>query len=199
MKKVNNILIWVIALTVVITTASIVYNKNRNKEETNNDTGNSTNITSQNQTSIKEVNAAAQTTGFVLKDINGKTVKLSDFKGKVVIINFWAVWCVYSRQEMPEYEKTSKEMQGDRNIVLLTVNATDTEEDKEKTVKDFIKDKKYSLPVLLDVDGTVRDSYDLDVTFPTTIIIGRDGKQADKVFRGAVSIKTVVDFAKSIK
>src|SRR5438445_9990081 len=67
---------------------------------------------------FSEVKAAPE---FTLKDVNGNTVKLSDFRGKVVVLNFWATWCAPCKRELPDLVALSREM-ADRNVKFIGVS-----------------------------------------------------------------------------
>lgn len=107
---------------------------------------------------------------FNLKDINGKTVKLSDYKGKKVILNFWAVWCKYCLMEMPDFNELNKELVKDNNAVILAVDVQETEE----KVKEYLTSNNISLNVLMDTDGAVSRTYGVS-GYPTTFFINKDG------------------------
>lgn len=107
---------------------------------------------------------------FNLKDINGKTVKLSDYKGKKVILNFWAVWCKYCLMEMPDFNELNKELVKDNNAVILAVDVQETEE----KVKEYLTSNNISLNVLMDADGAVSRTYGVS-GYPTTFFINKDG------------------------
>ena len=104
---------------------------------------------------------------FTLKDLNGKDVSLSDYKGKIVLINFWATWCRYCDIEMPDLEKLNKE---NDDIVVLAVNVRESKDIVEK----YIKDGKYTFPVALDESGDVSIKY-LVSAFPTTYFVDKEG------------------------
>jgi peroxiredoxin len=107
---------------------------------------------------------------FTLKDLDGNDVKLSDYRGKIVILNFWATWCKYCVLEMPDLDELNKELKEGGDAVIITVN---TQESAEKA-RNFIESSGYSLTVLLDQDGSVTRSYGI-TGFPTTFIINKDG------------------------
>ncbi|MFC4767710.1 TlpA family protein disulfide reductase [Effusibacillus consociatus] len=114
---------------------------------------------------------------FALQDITGKTVKLSDLKGKPVLINFWASWCGPCRMEMPDLVKKSEAYKD--QIVFLGVNLTDTETDPEGPRK-FLKEFNVKYPNLLDQDGQVASLYQA-LGIPTTVTIGPDGIVVDRI------------------
>ncbi|PAB58385.1 TlpA family protein disulfide reductase [Anaeromicrobium sediminis] len=104
---------------------------------------------------------------FTLKDLNGKDVSLSDYKGKIVLINFWATWCAYCDMEMPDLEKLNKE---NDDLVVLAVNVREGKDIVEK----YIKEGKYTFPVALDESGDVSAKY-LVSAFPTTYFVDKEG------------------------
>lgn len=118
---------------------------------------------------------------FTLKDANGTQVKLSDYRGKVVLLNFWATWCGPCKIEIPwfmEFENQYK----DRGFAVLGVSM---DEDGWDAVKPYIAEKKINYRVLLGDDST-GDLYGGIESLPTTFVIDRDGRVAS-VHVGLVS------------
>jgi peroxiredoxin len=115
-------------------------------------------------TSIK-----VKATDFKLKDLNGKEVSLSDFKGKKVLLNFWATWCPPCKAEMPDIEKIYQETKNS-NLVILAVNLG---EDKQ-TVKSFMDKNKYNFNILLDSEQAAAIKYNI-VSIPTSFFIDENG------------------------
>jgi thiol-disulfide isomerase/thioredoxin len=111
---------------------------------------------------------------FRLKTLQGKTVSLADLRGKLVVVNFWGVWCGWCVKEMPDLQKLASAYAHDPQVSVLTI---DTDQDV-KTVEKFMAEKKFSLPVLLD-DGFVHRA-GIDV-FPTTWFLDRQGRIAFNV------------------
>lgn len=128
---------------------------------------------------------------FKLKDLNDKEVSLKEFKGKKVMINFWATWCGYCVQEMPYIQNVHNETK-DKDIVILAVNVG---ENKDK-VKKFIEKKGYDFPVVLDESQDVAQNYGVQ-GFPTTLFIdeegyvysGIQGPMTDDIMRKKLKIK----------
>ncbi len=117
--------------------------------------------------SAKELSGKAP--DFSTKTLTGETVKLSDYKGKVVMINFWASWCAPCRQEMPLLEEISKEMEK-AGFVLLGLNIDEEVSD----AKDFLKTSPVTFPILLDPEGKVAELYQVQ-TMPSSFFIDRKG------------------------
>ena len=86
----------------------------------------------------------------VLTDMSGKQVSLDSFKGKTVVLNFWATWCPPCRGEMPEFDELHKEFQKTGEAVLLAVNLTDGRRETPERVAEFLKETGYTMTVLLD-------------------------------------------------
>ncbi len=105
---------------------------------------------------------------FTLKALEGGKVTLSDLRGKVVLLDFWATWCPPCRKELPSIEKLHREFK-DKDLVVLGIDDEDS-----GTVKGFLKKNEYSIPVLLDSRQEVHRMYGARA-IPTVIVIGRDG------------------------
>jgi peroxiredoxin len=106
---------------------------------------------------------------FTLSDLSGKKVSLSQYRGKVVFLNFWATWCPPCRAEMPSMERLYQKLKGQGLVVL----AVDLQEDL-KSVQKFVAEHKLTFTVLLDSDGRVGTTYGAR-SIPTSYIVGRDG------------------------
>lgn len=107
---------------------------------------------------------------FTLKSRSGENIKLSELRGEVVMINFWASWCAPCRQEMPLLEDMYKKY-SDLGFVLLGVNV---EEDSSKA-SELLREVPVSFPVLYDNTNKVTKMYDV-VAMPSTVMVDRDGK-----------------------
>jgi len=123
---------------------------------------------------------------FKLKDLNGKEVSLSDFKGKKVLLNFWASWCPPCKAEMPDLEKLYQQTK-DSDLVILAVNLG---EDKT-TAKSFIENNKYNFTVLLDLDQGTANQYNI-VAIPTSFFIDKEGNIVS-TFKGGMTLEQMKD------
>ncbi|GGA71984.1 peroxiredoxin family protein [Ornithinibacillus halotolerans] len=122
---------------------------------------------------------------FQLQTLTGDTVKLSDFRGNRVMINFWATWCPPCRAEMPDMEKFHQ----DKDVVILAVNLTDTETSLEDVDK-FSDEYKLTFPVLLDENLDVATLYMVQ-PIPTTYMVDSEGIISYKAF-GAMNYDLMV-------
>jgi len=108
---------------------------------------------------------------FTLKDLDGNDVSLSDYRGKIVILNFWATWCVYCVEEMPDFNTVGKELSEAGDAVILAVNVQESHD----TVSKFIEENDIDLKILMDEDGKVSAETFGIYSYPTTFIINEDG------------------------
>lgn len=104
---------------------------------------------------------------FELKTLTGDTVKLSDYRGKKVMLNFWATWCPPCKEEMPDMEQLYQE--NGEEVVILAVNI-----DPQLNVQKFVSEMGITFPVLLDEKDEVNTKYQV-LTIPTTYFIDKQG------------------------
>jgi cytochrome c biogenesis protein CcmG, thiol:disulfide interchange protein DsbE len=102
----------------------------------------------------------------------GNDVRLSSYKGKVVVLNFWASWCTPCRTESPLLERWQRKL-SDRNATVVGVDVLDVEGDARAFVKQF----KLSYPQLRDADGAHLSDFDV-LQYPETVVLDRDGRIA---------------------
>ncbi len=112
-----------------------------------------------------------------LKDVKGKTVSSEDFKGKVVVLDFWATWCPPCREEIPGYIALQKKY-GKDGLVIVGVSVDDGERASEM-VQLFIKKVGVNYPIVMG-DADVAQSFGGIEMYPTTFIIDREGKIRDR-------------------
>ena len=118
---------------------------------------------------------------FELKTMTGQNFKLSDFKGRFVVLNFWATWCVPCIKEMPEFEKAHR-LSEKNNITIIGVNLGES----KNPVKKFIEDHRLSFPILLDGFGNTTEKYRVR-SLPVTYFISPDGIIRDEIFGGGLT------------
>ncbi len=110
---------------------------------------------------------------FTLTDLNGRPVKLSTWRGRPLIIDFWATWCPPCRKEVPELNAIYKKYRA-RGLVVLGVSVDKVQGDGVKSVRPFAREFKVSYPILMADDALV-EAMDLD-NIPTTLFINRKGE-----------------------
>ena len=129
-----------------------------------------TNVTSLMNTKLKPYKGEPKAHSVTLHDINGKLVSLTDYKGRVTVVNFWASWCPPCVHEIPSLNRLRSKMQGKR-FKLISINYAEPSE----KVKDFLRQVKVEFPVLLDTESKVSAQWNV-IAFPSTFIVGTDGK-----------------------
>lgn len=121
-------------------------------------------------------------TNFTLTDQNGKEHTLSDYKGQVVFLNFYATWCPPCKKELPDIEKLYKEFgSNEKEVVFLGLtnpkskDYPNNSDEDEEYIKTFLEDNQYTFPTLLDTTGDILQKYGISA-FPTTFVFDKNGK-----------------------
>ena len=163
---------WIIIAVVlvgVIAGASILYNKFSDEYE----------LPQPVQTTAESNNQSEQSSDaddytapdFTVLDYNGNQVKLSDFKGKPVVINFWATWCYYCKEEMPDFNDAFKKYP---DVEFLMVNATDGYQETVESAKKYMEEQNFDFNVYFDTESEAVNAYYVN-SFPTTFFIDAEG------------------------
>jgi len=105
-----------------------------------------------------------------LKDMNGKNISLSDFKGKIVFLNFWTTWCPTCRIEMPSMEKLHQKLKN-KDFAMVTINL----QESASQVKSFFEEFKLTFTALLDSTGEIGALFGIRA-IPTTYILDKTGR-----------------------
>jgi thiol-disulfide isomerase/thioredoxin len=105
-----------------------------------------------------------------LEDLEGRTHRLADYRGKVVLVNFWATWCAPCREEMPSLERLRSSLEG-RPFVVLAVNVAEG----GRVAGDFMKAMPLGFTVLLDRDGSTTRAWGARI-LPATYVLGTGGE-----------------------
>jgi thiol-disulfide isomerase/thioredoxin len=131
----------------------------------------------------------------VLPDLEGRTVRLSDFHGDVVVLNFWATWCPPCIDEMPSLEKLQRAL-GEKGLHVLAAAVDENLED----VARFREEYELSLPILHDRGGKTAHSFST-FKYPETYVVGRDGRLVAKVIgpRDWISPTVIREFVQLLR
>ncbi|WP_256213052.1 peroxiredoxin [Bacillus sp. OV322] len=116
--------------------------------------------------------AGDQAPDFELASFNGKKLKLSGFRGKTVILNFFTTWCPPCRSEIPEMQRFFQKNQN-RDITILAINLTANDRSLA-AVQDFVKNNNMTFPIALDKKGKIGSLYKV-YTIPTSYILDKNG------------------------
>jgi peroxiredoxin len=104
-----------------------------------------------------------------LSDLTGRPIRLRDFRGRVVLLNFWATWCAPCREEMPALETLAQEL-GPQGLAVVGVNAKES----RSKVEAFVREHGLRFPILLDPDGRAVEAYQV-FGLPATFVVDRRG------------------------
>ena len=142
--------------------------------------------TNQSANASEGINIGNRAIDFELQTLDGKIVKLSDLRGKPVLLNFWATWCGPCRFEMPFLQEVNDSYSA-KGLVLLAVDIGEN----SATVQKFMTDLNLSLTVPMDTTAKVAKSYGI-LNIPSTFIIDKDGIIRGKVV-GAFPNKAAIE------
>ncbi|MBC3898692.1 redoxin domain-containing protein [Acetobacterium malicum] len=119
---------------------------------------------------------------FTVTDEAGNPVKLSDFRGKPIVLNFWASWCPPCKSEMPHFNKLYSEKKDD--VVFLMVDYVDGERETTETGLQYVRDQGFDFPIYFDTEQEAAKAYEV-TSIPATFFINTDGKIVTS-FQGAI-------------
>ena len=123
------------------------------------------------------VTAGNEAPDFTLTDLTGERVTLSDFRGKVILLNFWGTFCPPYRAEMPALDRVYRELR-DRGFVVLAVSI----DRSERQVRSFIEEEKSTFPVLLDTEKKVYNGKYATFALPLSFLLDKKGQVVEKYF-----------------
>ena len=176
----KNIWKWILltALLVgLIVGASLLYNnllKDYKGDNLNPTTESSVSSETPAQSKVESEETAAtehSAPDFTVLDKDGKEVKLSNFKGKPVVINFWATWCYYCKEEMPDFNKAYEEFP---DVQFLMVNATDGVQETKEKAEAYVKENGFDFEVFFDTNREAVTNYQV-TGYPATFFVDADG------------------------
>ena len=171
--KILKLLIWVLAFAVVIVGASVLYNRLSAEVELGGVATVATEAAvAEDSTGETEEARGSEAPDFTVYDLEGNVHKLSDFRGKPVLLNFWASWCGPCQMEMPDFQKFY-ESHGDQ-VNFVIVNLTDGQQETVESASTFITEKGYTFPVYYDTDIDAAMKYGVN-TVPVSYFIDAEG------------------------
>ena len=132
---------------------------------------------------------------FELNTLDGKKIRLSELKGKKVIINLWATWCPPCKAEMPHMQNYYEKYATDANVEILAVNLTSLDRGVDK-LNEFVKDYGLTFPIPMDEKGVVGEMYQA-ITIPTSYMIDTKGRIQNKIV-GPMDEKMMKEFVSNL-
>jgi cytochrome c biogenesis protein CcmG, thiol:disulfide interchange protein DsbE len=171
--KNKNIIIWIIGFIIFFILVYLGYNElssRYNENEKNNNKGINENITTGEEGNKEDTKAKA--VDFTVYDEDGNEVKLSDYKGTPLVLNYWASWCGPCQSEMPLFKEANNKY-GD-NVKILMINMTDGQRETVESAKKYMVDNGYDMLTLYDTDLDFANKYNV-ASIPRTVFIDKDG------------------------
>lgn len=127
-------------------------------------------VTSDDSSQEDEIDYSAP--DFTVLDADENSVKLSDYFGRPIVLNFWASWCYYCKEEMPDFNQAYLD---NSDIQFMMVNVTDGSQETLSSVKKFIEDSEFEFPVFYDTELDAAITYGAS-GLPMTVFINKDGE-----------------------
>ena len=171
MKNTIKWIIIAVLLVGLLAGATVLYNKYSSEFDNSNLVDNETAETTEQATSETENQEKEEALDFTVTDYDGNQVNLTDYKGKPIVLNFWATWCYYCKVEMPDFNEAYKIYP---DVQILMVNATGTNGETVESAKAYVEQEKYEFPVLFDTGHEGLRKFGIS-SFPATIFIDKDG------------------------
>ncbi len=170
MKNSVKWIIIAISLVVLIGGATILYN-NLTEDFGGDSLLQNTTEANSNSNENSQSDEKIKAPDFTVLDYDGNEVKLSDYKGKPVVLNFWATWCFYCKEEMPDFNSAYAKYP---DVEFLMINATDGYQETMETAKKYYEDEGFDFNVYFDTNMEAVNNYGL-TGFPATFFIDEDG------------------------
>lgn len=188
MKKKIVFIISAVLAVVVFSVAIVLYKTLSPKisEKANNT---SSNIET-TETTSSEVAA-----DFTVCDAEGNTIKLSDFKGKGVVVNFWADWCSPCRQELPDFMQAYEKYKND--VIFMMVNVSCESDEQIQSILKFAEDNSYSFPIYFDKLQSASIAYGVR-TIPLSVFIDKNGNIVG-THNGVISRQILENYIQKIR
>lgn len=178
MKNAVKWIVLVLLLAAIIVGATMLYNKYK----------------SEYSDELPKAETTIKAPDFTVFDTEGKAVKLSDFRGKPVVLNFWATWCYYCKKEMPDFNAAAEKYP---EVEFLMVNATDGVQETEAKARQYVKENGYTFNVYFDTRMDAVYNYGVN-SFPTTYFIDENGNIVAGA-GGMIDAETLEDAIAKIK
>ena len=189
MKEYIKIIIYILIFVILIFACTKLYENLSN--DYNQDIILENSVSTENgnleKNNIEEEKIVEKAKDFSVTNQDGQIVKLSDYFGSPIVVNFWATWCSPCKSELPAFEELSKEYDG--KVKFMMGNLTDGYQETVELVKEFVNANNYTFPVFFDTEYSASSAYQTNY-IPETIFIDKDGNMVNKHI-GAMNKETL--------
>jgi len=193
--KKKNFVILTVAFVFLVIVASFLYKSLSSEFLPDSKVEITENTNAPDESKESEINDDKQLApDFKVVNKDGETVSFSDYKGKPMIINFWASWCGFCVKEFPAFENVYNEYKNDINFMMI--NVTDGQQETFEGAKSFIEDKGYTFPVYYDTELIPSNIYGA-YSIPITVLIDADGFYLG-THQGAMNEETLRAYAQEL-
>lgn len=177
-KTIISILLFVVFLVVAYTaysTLSDKYNTAEPESSSEDESSSEPESTSEDESSLEDKNSdLTMAPDFTVYDSNGNEIKLSDFIGKPIVLNFWASWCPPCKSEMPHFNEAYNELAEEKDVIFMMVDLADGVRETQADGQNYVDDQGYDFPVYFDNDQEAAYAYAIS-SIPTTLFINSEG------------------------
>jgi thiol-disulfide isomerase/thioredoxin len=195
MNKKTKTVLLIAAFALLIAIAVFAYYSLRQKVSPQNNIDVTQNEDEASQTGHDEETEKVEAPDFTVLDMDGNTVRLSDFLDKPVVLNFWASWCPPCKEEMPDFNEVYGEV--GEEIAFMMVDLVDGQRETIETGTQYITEKGFTFPVYFDTEQEAASEYGI-LLIPTTIFIDKDGRIVTGI-QGPIDTETLKKAIESIK